>query len=65
MVDVSKLSDETLQSFNTEGDFGIQWKDECPFTAVSDDHAMKWVNGLSKSATGLTSITQIDTATLK
>ena len=49
----------------TEGGFGVQWKDECPFTAVSDDHAMEWVNGLSKSATGLTSITQIDTATLK
>ena len=64
MVDVSKLSDETLQSL-TEGGLGVQWKDKCPFTAVSDDHAMEWVNGLSKSATGLTSITQIDTATLK
>ena len=58
------IPNEVLKSIIEDG-FGVQWKDDTPFTAVSDDHATEWVKGLSKSAEGLKSITQIDSATLK
>ena len=64
MLKTNMIPNEVLKSIIKDG-FGVQWKDDAPFTAVSDDHATEWVNGLSKSAAGLKSITQIDSATLK
>ena len=48
-----------------KGEFGVQWNDNNPFSRVSVDHATEWVNGISKSSGGLSSITQTDTATLR
>ena len=63
-VELSMIPNEVLKSIIEDG-LGMQWKSNAPFTAVSDDHATEWVNGLSKSAAGLKSIIQIDSATLK
>ena len=63
-MELFRLPADVLDSLISEG-FGVTWNDDSPFTTVSDDHATEWVNGLSKSAAGLKSITQVDSATLK
>ena len=58
------MSDEVLDELTSDG-FGVTWNDGSPFSTVSDDHATEWVNGISKSAAGLESITQVDSAATK
>ena len=64
VVDLYRLPSNVLQQFISDG-FGVQWRDDAPFTSVSIDHATEWVNGAAKASGGLASITQIDSATLK
>ena len=45
--------------------FGIQWKEEKPFSSDDIDHASELLNGISKSAGGLSDMIQNDSATLK
>ena len=62
-AELHRLPDNVLDSLISEG-FGVTWNDDSPFSTVSDDHATEWVNGQSKSSSGLQSITQVDSATL-
>ena len=63
-VELSRLPDSVLDSLISEG-FGMTWNDNSPFSTVSDDYTTEWVNGISKLATGLHSITQVDSTILK
>ena len=46
-------------------EFGVQWKNEKPFTKISCDHGTEWVNGISKGDHGLSDITQTDSACVR
>ena len=63
-VEMYQLPANVKDRFLTTG-FGVQWRDNCPFTAVDVDHATEWVNGIAKSTGGLADITQTDSATLR
>ncbi|XP_068250677.1 uncharacterized protein [Palaemon carinicauda] len=58
------LPSAVLTRFETDG-YGVQWRDEASFTSVDVDHATEWVNAAAKTSGGLSTITQIDSATLK
>lgn len=64
IAEMRSLPSAVLKRFETDG-FGVQWRDEAPFTSVDIDHATEWVNAAAKSSGGLSTITQIDSATLK
>ena len=64
MAELFLLPPDAVASLKTEG-FGVQWKEDAPFTSVSDDHATEWINRLCKSGSGLSNMNQIQSATLK
>ena len=64
MAEMKSLPSEVLERFYADG-FAVQWKEEAPFSSVDIDHATEWLNGISKSAGGLSNMTQNDSATLK
>ena len=64
MAEMKSLPSEALERFNADG-FGVQWKEEAPYSSVDIDHATEWLNGIAKSEGGLSDMTQNDSATLK
>ena len=52
------IPNEVLKSIIEDG-FGGHWKDNTPFTDVSNNHATEWINTISKSSGGLSTATQI------
>ena len=56
---MSKLPPDILREFN-EGSFGVQWKDESPFSAVDVNHATEWINRIGKKCGVIAGITQSD-----
>ena len=61
---MSKLPNDVQAEFDEEN-FGVQWRDEAPFTAVDVDHATEWMNGNEKRCRGIAGITQTDSALLR
>ncbi|XP_068240057.1 uncharacterized protein [Palaemon carinicauda] len=64
IAEMKCLPSAVLTRFETDG-YGVQWRDEASFTSVDVDHATEWVNAAAKTSGGLSTITQIDSATLK
>ena len=64
MAEMKSLPSDALERFYADG-FGVQWKEEAPFSSVDIDYATEWLNAISKSAGGLSEMTQNDSATLK
>ena len=48
MAEMKSLPSEALERFNADG-FGVQWKEEAPYSSVDIDHATEWLNGIAKS----------------
>ena len=63
LIKMSLLHADVLATIRIN--FGVQWKSDNKCSRVSVDHALEWLNAISKRSGGLSSITQIDSATLR
>ena len=64
MAKMKSLPSDALERLYA-GEFGVQWKEKAPFSSVDIDYATELLNSISKSAGGLSDMTQNDSATLK
>ena len=45
-TELHRLPEDVTNSMVADG-FGVTWNYDSPFSSVSDDHGIEWVNGIS------------------